>query len=225
MTTTLKRHKSTKISQKSCNYGNIYHVLMQYYIMIVPLSVSTGNRVVAVLSPHEWVAIKKELNEDYQVRFEFLLHTAMRISEAEYVTEHPECFRETHGAIFLPKVAGMGKVKSKIKSRQIMLSVPGVAAVKEYFDKKVGLLAYQNMEQVFKRAARDSNFDTKYITTKCLRKTMISWLMAVYQERQSQISFSAGHDYATMRVHYLTYGWRKEDIADMRSYTRGWGEA
>jgi integrase len=193
--------------------------------MIVPLSINTKMRVVAVLSPREWNLIKEKLNGDYPLRFEFLLHSAMRISEADYVTNHPECFREENGAIFLPRVEGMGKVKSKIKSRQIILSTPGVAIVKEYLDKKINLLAYQNMEQVFKRAARDADFDPKYITTKCLRKSMVSWLMAVYPERQSQISFSAGHDYNTMRVHYLTYGWRKEDIADMRNYVKGWGEA
>jgi integrase len=193
--------------------------------MIVPLSINTKNRVVGVLSPREWNLIKDKLNGDYPLRFEFLLHSAMRISEASYVTNHPDCFREDYGAIFLPKVEGMGKVRSKIKTRQIMLSTPGVSIAKEYFDKKVKLLAYQNMEQVFKRAARDADFDTKYITTKCLRKTMISWLMAVYPEKQSQISFSAGHDYNTMRSHYLTYGWRKEDLSDMRIYVNGWGEA
>jgi integrase len=193
--------------------------------MIVPLSINTEKRIVGVLSPREWTLIKEKLNPEYQLRFEYLLHTAMRISEANYVTSHPECFRESHGAIFLPKVEGMGKVKSKIKSRQIMLSAKGVVVVKEYLDKKIGLLAYQNMEQVFKRAARDADFDTKYITTKCLRKTMISWLMAVFPEKQSQISFSAGHDFSTMRTHYLTYGWRREDISDMRNFVNGWGEA
>jgi integrase len=193
--------------------------------MIVPLSINTKKRDVAVLSPKEWNLIKIKLNGNYQIRFEYLLQTAMRISEAVYITNHPDCFRETHGAIFLPQVEGMGKIKSKIKSRQIMLSESGVVAVKIYLEKKLGLPAYQNMEQVFKRAARDADFDVKYITTKCLRKSMVSWLMSVYPERQEQISFSNGHDYNTMRQHYLTFGWRKEDVADMRLYVKGWGEA
>jgi hypothetical protein len=193
--------------------------------MIVPLSINTEKRVVAVLSPKEWLLVKNELNVDYQLRFEYLLQTAMRISEADYVISHPDCFREENGVVFLPFVKGLGKVKSKIKKRQIMLSSIGKSVVKEILNKKMKLLPYQNMEQVFKRAARDADFDIKYITTKCLRKTMISWLMAVYPERQSQIAFSAGHDYNTMREHYLTYGWRKEDIADIRNYVQGWGEA
>jgi hypothetical protein len=148
----------------------------------------------------------------------------MRISEAGYVLNHQECFPEGHGTIFLPRVEGMGKDKCKNLSRQIALSPTGVETVREIFFKKIKLPAYQNMEQVFKRAARDADIDTKYIMTKCLRKSLVSWLMACYPERQEHIAFSVGHDYNTMRGHYLTYGWRKEDVADMRNYVKGWGE-
>jgi hypothetical protein len=53
---------------------------------------------------------------------------------------------------------------------------------------------------------------------------MISWLMAVYPEKQEQIAFSSGHDYNTMRGHYLTFGWGKENLRDIREYVKGWGE-
>jgi integrase len=192
--------------------------------MIVPLSVQYGKRFVAVLKPQEWFAIKDKLNDAYKIRGEYLLQTAMRISEAAYILEHQDCFREDHTTIFLPHIEGKGKVRSKVKSRQIMLSDAGVAAVKEIFEKNIKLLPYQNMEQVFKRAARDADFDTKYITTKMLRKTMISWLMACFPEKQEMIAFGAGHDYNTMRQHYLTFGWRKEDISDMRIILKGWNE-
>jgi len=193
--------------------------------MIVPLDINYGKRHVAVLTPSQWLAIKKELNPEYQIRFEFLLQTSMRISEADYVSNHQECFREENGAIFLPRVEGMGKVKCKNKHRQVMLSPAGIGIVKELYAKNIKFLAYQNMEQVFKRAARDADIDTKYIMTKVLRKTMVSWLVACYPELQEKIAFSAGHDYNTMRAHYLTFGWRKEDVADMRVYVKGWGEA
>jgi len=195
--------------------------------MIVPINITPGKgkRYVSVLTPAQWLAIKKELNPAYQLRFEYLLQTGMRISEAGYVLDHPECFREENGAIFLPRVEGMGKEKCKFLCRQIMLSPEGIKVVKEIYEKKIKLLPYQNMEQVMKRAARDADIDTKYITTKCLRKSIVSWLMACYPERQEQIAFSMGHDYNTMRSHYLTFGWRKEDIADMRIYVKGWGEA
>lgn len=215
-----------KYISKSCNTKNLYHVIQQtLHYMIVPLDINYGKRHVAVLTPSQWLAIKKELNPVYQIRFEFLLQTCMRIAEAKYVSEHQDCFREENGAIFLPRVDGMGKAKCKNKHRQIMLSPIGIATVKELYEKKIKYIAYQNMEQVFKRATRDADIDTKYITTKALRKTMVSWLMACYPERQEQIAFSAGHDYNTMRAHYLTFGWRKEDIIDMRNYVKGWGDA
>jgi integrase len=193
--------------------------------MIVPLNITTKNRAVAILTPKETDLIYAELNTDYKIRANYLLETAMRVSEAIYVMLHPECFREENEAIFLPEVKGLGKVRCTITNRQIMLSQSGVAAVKRFLTDKPGLPAYQNMEEAFKRAAKRADFDIKYITTKLYRKTMISWLMNVYPERQSQIAFSAGHDYNTMRKYYLTYGFRKEDVRDMKDRLRGWGEA
>ena len=191
--------------------------------MIIPLDINYGKRHVAVLTPSNWLAIKEHLNEKYKIRFEYLLQTGMRISEARYVSDHPECFREENSAIFLPRVEGMGKLMCKNKHRQIMLSPDGVKTMKEVYKNKIKLPAYQNMEAVFKRAAKDADFDFKYITTKTFRKTMVSWLMACFPERQEQIAFSSGHDYNTMRAHYLTFGWRKEDVIDMRNYVKGWG--
>lgn len=191
--------------------------------MIVPLNITTQNRAVAILTPKQTTAILEQLNTDYKLRTGYLLQTAMRISEAVYVSKHPECFREENSVIFLPMVKGMGKEKCTIKNRQIMLSPNGVVAVKEFLKKEVGLSAYQNMEAAYKLAAIKADFDPKYITTKMWRKAMISWLMNIYPERQGQIAFSAGHDYNTMRTHYLTYGFRKEDVQDMRKELVGWG--
>lgn len=193
--------------------------------MIVPLFVSSKERAVAVLTPREKSQLFENLNIDYRVRGNYLHETAMRISEAYYVAEHPECFRKENGAIFLPNVMGLGKVRCTITNRQIMLSTRGIAAVQTFFDEKVGLPSYQSMETVFKRAGRDAGFDTRYITTKMFRKTMISWLMNCYPERQEQIAFSAGHDYTTMRSHYITFGFRKDDVKEMRAETDGWGNA
>jgi integrase len=198
--------------------------------MIVPLFVSSGKRCVAVLTPKEKNQILDRLNDEYRIRANFLLETHVRIAEAYYLNKHPECYRKANGAIFLPNVEEIGKVRCTIKNRAIILSRSGIAAVDKFFEKdektkkSVGLVTYQSMEEVFKRAARDADFDTKYITTKMFRKTMISWLMACFPERQSQVQHSAGHNYATMQGHYVTYGWRKDDIKDMRDETAGWGE-
>jgi integrase len=193
--------------------------------MIVPLFISSGYRAVAVLTPQERNLIWKELSVDYRIRGDFLLQTAMRLSEAYEVTKQPGYYRRDNHAIFLPFSHKLGKKRCTIKNRSIMLSPKGVDAVEAYIKYNVGLPSYQSMEESFKRAARNAGFDDKYITTKMLRKTMISWLMTCYPERQMQIAFSAGHDYATMQGHYLMYGWRKDDIRDMREETAGWGDA
>lgn len=193
--------------------------------MIVPLFVGSGKRVVGVLTPREKNLLFEQLNPDYKILAEFLLQTAMRITECKYVYLMPTAFREENAAIFLPNVGEYGKARCTIKNRAVMLSPKGVDAVKNFLGSKIYFPTYQSMEEAFKRAAMNADFDTKYITTKMLRKTMISWLMACYPERISQIQHSAGHNYATMQSHYVTYGWRKEDVKDMREETRGWGEA
>ena len=84
--------------------------------MIVPL---TKNNV-AVLTPAQWHLIENHLNADYKIRGDFLLQTAMRVTECYYVSRHPETFKEDHGAIFLPKVEGeekFGKTRAKQKER------------------------------------------------------------------------------------------------------------
>jgi integrase len=187
--------------------------------MIVPLN-KNG---VAVLTPAEWHLIENHLNADYKLRGDFLLQTSMRISEAYYVSRHSECFREGNGAIFLPRVEGEEKFGQK--ERAVLLSPKGIAAVKLFFEKKVGLPTYQAMEPAFKLAAKEADFDIRYITTKMLRKTFISWLINTHPERRGMIASSAGHTTDTMDAYYITYGFRKDDVKEMRDEVVGWGEA
>jgi integrase len=195
--------------------------------MIIPLkkSSTTGKTETAVLSPNQSLLIREKLNPIYKMRWDVFLYTAMRIREAKYFAEHPEYLRKENGAIFLPTVEGLGKKRCTIKSRAVMLSPNGIKAVEEFFDHKVGFAAYQNMEDAIVLAAEKADFETKAINTKMLRKTMISWLIMAYPEREAQISHFAGHDVGTMRGYYLTFGWRKEDVKDMRMFLEGWGEA
>jgi len=193
--------------------------------MIVPLSVGVVGREVAVLSPAEKNLIYKELNDTYKLRTDFLLYTAVRIAEGYYLSEHPDCYRKSNNAIFLPQVKGLGKDRCTLKRRTVLLSEKGVAAVDAFYEKKIQFPTYQSMEPVFKRAASDAGFDKRYITTKALRKTMISWLMACYPEREISIAMSSGHTPQTMYGYYMQQGWRKEDIRDMREEVKGWGDA
>lgn len=194
--------------------------------MIVPLFVSSEKgRKVAVLTPREKRLLFEHLNSDYRIRANFLHETAVRIAEGYYLAEHPECYRKENAAIFLPNVEEIGKKRCTIKNRAILLSPAGVKAVDAFYEAKIGLPRYQSMEEVFKRAARDAGIDDSYIVPKMWRKIMISWLMTCYEHLQSKIQHSAGHNYATMQGHYVTYGFRKEDIKEMREETFHWGEA
>jgi integrase len=193
--------------------------------MIVPLSVTskTGKRV-AVITPKEKNMIWEHLNPTYRIRGDLLLYTCMRIAEAKHFAKHPEYFRKDNCAIFLPIVPGLGKDRCIMKQRTVTLSNKGVQSVEEFFEHKVGLAAYQNMEAAFILAAKKADFDTGFITTKMLRKTGVSWYLAAYPNQQSQISRMAGHDIKTMNAHYLADGWRKEDKKDMIEELKGWGE-
>lgn len=194
--------------------------------MIVPLFKSSGDlRNVAVLTPNQWYLIKAHLNADNRFRGDFLMYTAMRISEAYYVAQHQECFRKENGAIFLPKVKGLGKPRSKQKDRTILLSYNGVKSVQNFFDNNIRFPTYQAMEGAFKRAAKEADIDTRYITSKMLRKSYLSWLMACIPEKQMYIAQSLGHDTRTMSLYYLQSGFRREDIKDMKLELEGWGEA
>lgn len=193
--------------------------------MIVPLFVSSGKRAVAVLTPLQVKLIDDKLNADYKIRTRYLLQTAMRLVEAKYVDQHRDTYRKENHAIFLNKVDGMGKKRCTITNRAVMLSPKGIAAVEDFFDKNPGLPTYQSMEAAIKLAAKEADFDTRYITSKMYRKTMVSWLINCFPEKESRVLHFAGHDQTTMRGHYLTYGFRKEDIRDMREEVKGWDES
>lgn len=193
--------------------------------MIIPLKkTSRSGRQVAVLTPGQSDAIREKLNPVYQMRWDFLLHTATRIVEAKHITKHPEYFRKENGAIFLKPTPEIGKKRCTIKERAIMLTPEGANIVENFLANKIQFAAYQNMESAIVLAAEKADFETESITTKMLRKTMVSWLMTVYPEKEAQISHFAGHDVNTMRGYYLTYGWRKDDTKDMRNRLASWGE-
>lgn len=193
--------------------------------MIVPMYKSSGKRVVAILTPSQKALLFQYLNADYQIRFEFLYRTAMRLREAMYFAEHPEIYIKDNGIIALPKVEGMGKVACTIMSRNILLNPAGIKAVEEFISHRMRFPRYQSMDEALKLAAKEADFETKGMVPKMFRKMWISHQMSSYQEQQMKIAMSAGHDYATMQGNYLMFGWRREDVAHMRIETANWGEA
>lgn len=192
--------------------------------MIVPFTKTYKTRVTAILSPREKSLFFEQLNADYQIRFEFLYQTAMRLREAMYFAEHPEIYRKDNALIDLPHVPGMGKKMCTIRARHILLSSAGIKTVEEFIERKMKFPSYQAMDDVCKRAARDADFKPDGIVPKMFRKMYISHLMACYPGLQSKIAQSVGHTVETMEGSYLIYGWKKDDVAQMRIDTAGWGD-
>lgn len=193
--------------------------------MIVPFTKTYKTRVTAILSPREKALFFDQLNADYKIRFEFLYQTAMRLREAMYFADHPELYKKENALIALPHVPGMGKKMCTIRARHILLSPQGMRTVEEFIDKKMTFPSYQAMLDVCKRAARDGDFKPDGIVPKMFRKMYISHLMACYPELQSKIAQSVGHTVETMEANYLIYGWKKDDVVQMRSGNEGWGVA
>lgn len=193
--------------------------------MIVPFTKTYRTRTTAILSPREKTLFFDQLNADYKIRFEFLYQTAMRLREAMYFAEHPEIYKKENALIALPYVPGMGKKMCTIKARHILLSPAGIKIVEEFIEKKMKFPSYQAMDDVCKRAARDADFKSDGIVPKMFRKMYISHLMATNPELQSKIAQSVGHTVETMEGSYLIYGWKKEDVAQMRIDNNGWGVA
>lgn len=201
--------------------------------MIVPLFVSSKHGNVAVLTPRESYLIRDKLNNDYKKIWDFLLYSRARIIEAEYLSTHPECFKEDHRALFLPRVEGLGKDRCTIKHRSITLSDIGVERIKAFYadnirfpmytDSKTGVMHvnYAGIQQAFVRAAIKADFQPDTIKTKMLRKTYISWMFSDMPEHTTMILMTAGHTADVARGYYLSYGFRREDIRDMRTETAG----
>lgn len=191
--------------------------------MIIPRYVATDQRKVAVLTPNQVDLIEDRLNSDYKLRTRYLLETHARLKEAIYIDGNRQCYRREDGMIDLPHVKGMGKARCTIAQRTIFLSKSGIKAVDSFFAENAHLPVYQSMSPAIKLAAEEADFDTQYITPKMYRKTMISWLINCYPELETKILHSAGHDILTMRGSYLSMGFRKEDVKEMRDRTDGWG--
>ena len=95
-----------------------------------------------------------------------------------------------------------------------------VSAIKR---KEIEQITQASWRQDLVRAAIKSNMDLKGITPKMLRKTWVSWLMAIYPEDGLRIASSAGHDIRTMQNHYLSLPFSNVERERIRFYVHGWG--
>jgi integrase len=127
------------------------------------------------------------------------------------------------------------KEKCEYKERTINLSLPGCDAFDRMVSEKVKFKGKEvpAYEMIPKRVAfRDAmlryaklaGIGTEGINPKMFRKTLVSWLIACYPEKQAYIQASMGHNGDTIVNNYLGLGFPKAEIELMRTkYLNEWG--
>jgi integrase len=156
----------------------------------------------------------------YQIVCDMLLHTGMRVVEAQALQKgwyHP-----SRRVIAIPQGA-CKKVKCTFTERTVMLSPRGCAAVDRYLNSGCTISGKETSRDTLRRYAIKAGIGKAGITTKMFRKTLASWLMACFPERVMHISSSMGYSREVLRKYYLGKGFPRSELEKMRAYLQGWG--
>jgi integrase len=185
-----------------------------------------------VLFPTDWEKLREQMPRYYQIICDCELLSGMR--PIELFRFDPSWYRGSRRVIVLPKGA-CKKEKCEYKERTITLSLSGCDAFDHLISEKVkfkgkDVFAY---EMIPKRVAfRDAllryatlaGIGTEGISPKMFRKTLVSWLIACYPEKQAYIQASMGHSGDTIVNNYLGLGFPRNEIDLMRmKYLNEWG--
>jgi len=177
-----------------------------------------------ILTPREWYLLRENLNAKYKLICDCLLATGMRVEEFWELTDHTHWFSPGRRCIDLPQSA-VGKARCTIKQRTILLSLDGVESINAII--RAGGIDYidrSNMRRYLIEAAQRAGIDVLGIKPKMFRKTLVSWLVACLPEKDVYILASVGHSRETRERHYLSMGFERRDVEDMRRFLKGWGE-
>jgi integrase len=180
-----------------------------------------------VLTPKEYLKLKKCLPPRYIAISDVLLHTGLRMPELIRFAEHPEWYDARRHCIELPTKA-IRKKKTVYKTRQVNLTVEGCKAV-EHLQKMIKdnmvIPSRQAMIGVLCRAAVEAELPDgdRGICPKMYRKTIVSWLMKVMPEKMFEIAGSMGHTLEVMQIHYTNLALERDDVVDIREFLKGWG--
>ncbi len=185
-----------------------------------------------ILTPVEYEALRAQMPRYYQLICDAFLLSGMR--PVEMSRFDPSWYRASRRVIQLPPEACL-KERCKFKERQIKLSLAGC----DVFDKLVSEKVKHKGKEVFAyeiipkrvafrdaliRYAKLALIGVKGMTPKMFRKTLVSWLVALFPEKQLYIQSSMGHDGDTIVHNYLGMVFTKEQMDHMRSkYLNEWG--
>lgn len=185
-----------------------------------------------ILFPADYQKLRECMPRYYQLICDANLLSGMRPVELSRFS--PEWYRASRRVIQLPDDACL-KARAKYKSRSITLSLAGCDAFDKLVTEKIrykkkDVFAYQIIPKrvafrdALLRYATLAGIGTDGINPKMFRKTLVSWLIACYPEKQAYIQASMGHDGDTIVNNYLGVGFTREQMDQMRNtYLNNWG--
>ena len=186
-----------------------------------------------VLFPEDYEKMREHMPRYYQLICDALLLSGMR--PVEMSRFQPSWYRASRRVLELPKDA-CRKERCLYKTRTIKLSLRGCDAFdlliseKTKFKRKE-VFAYERIPErvafrdALKRYATLAGIGSDGITEKMFRKTLVSWLVACYPEKQAYIQASMGHNQDTIVQNYLGIVFTRDQIDAIKSkYLYQWGE-
>lgn len=185
-----------------------------------------------VLFPNDYIELRKHMPPYYQILCDAALLSGMR--PVELSRFQPSWYRGSRRVVVLPKGACL-KEKCEYQDRTIRLSLAGCDAFDRLVSEKVrykgkDIFAYERIPKrvafrdALRRYATLAGLGTEGITPKMFRKTLVSWLVECYPEKQAFIQASMGHVQDTIVKNYLGIGFSRSDIELIRSkFLNEWG--
>ena len=185
-----------------------------------------------VLFPSDYEKMREHMPRYYQVICDASLLSGMR--PIEFARFEPSWYRGSRRVIVLPKGSCL-KEKCEYKERTITLSLAGCDAFDALINEKVKFKKqmvpiYEMRPQrvAFRdaliRYAKLAEIGTEGINPKMFRKTLVSWLVACYPDKQAYIQASMGHVQDTIVRNYLGLGFVKADMELIKTkYLNEWG--
>ena len=184
-----------------------------------------------ILFPSEYEKLRAQMPVYYQIICDAALLSGMR--PVELSRFQPSWYRGSRRVIVLPKGACL-KDKCEYQERTITLSLAGCDAFDRFVNEKIiykkkEIPAYQRMPKrvafrdALRRYAVLAGIGEEGINPKMFRKTLVSWLIACYPEKQAYIQASMGHVQDTIVKNYLGLGFPGSEIEMMRTKLNEWG--
>jgi integrase len=185
-----------------------------------------------ILFPSDYEKLRARMPQYYQIICDAALLSGMRPIELERF--EPSWYRGSRRVIQLPTESCL-KIKCQFKGRTISLSLAGCDAFDKlttsrvkFKGKEIPVLEMLPKRVAFRdaliRYSRLAGIGTEGMNPKMFRKTLVSWLVACYPEKNLYIQSSMGHVGDTIVKNYLGLGFTRDDIEVMRTkYLNDWG--